>query len=224
MSGIEELPIAQVLTVDSPVRATSFGDAADQIWLYSTASMDWVRYYYKHTGRGTSKKVIGWVKESTDSDSAVETLDTVKNGDGFFFKRALSGDGNITISGAIKATSAEPKTFIQSSLNFVCNPWPASIKVSDITAMLSNPISATSFGDSADQIWFYDMNAMDWVRYYYKHTGRGTSKTVIGWVKESEDSATAAETTDSIAVGQGFFFKQNLSGSGTLTFVKPVGL
>ena len=98
MSGVEELPIAQVLTVDAPVSATSFGDAADQIWLYSTTSMDWVRYYYKHTGRGSSKNVIGWVKESEDSATATETTDSISVGQGFFFKQNLSGSGTLTFT------------------------------------------------------------------------------------------------------------------------------
>ena len=220
VSGIDEIPVKDVLTVDNPVSATGFGDSADQIWLYNTSTMSWVKYYYKHTGRGSSKKVVGWVNQAVDG--AEETTDTMKNGDAFFFRRAIGSGCNITLSGAIKATNADPVTLTANRLHFVCNPWPVSIKIASIANMISAPVSATGFGDSADQIWLYNTSTMGWEKYYYKHTGRGSSKKVIGWVKDSVDGT--EETTDEIDVGRGFFFRRAIGSGATLTWVKPAGL
>ena len=220
MSGIEEIPVKDVLTVDNPVSGTSFGDTADQIWLWDATAMNWVKYYYKHTGRGTSKKIIGWVNQAVDG--AEETLDTMKNGDAFFFRRATGTAGNVTIAGAIKATNANPITLKADRLHFVCNPWPISINVSSLTDYVSTPVSGTSFGDTADQVWLWDATAMNWIKYYYKHTGRGSSKKVIGWVNQAVDGTD--ETSDQIGVGYGFFFRRATGTDATLTWAKPTGL
>ena len=220
VSGIEEIPVKEVLTVDNPVSATGFGDTADQIWLYKTSTMSWVKYYYKHTGRGSSKKVVGWVSQAVDGTE--ETLDTMKSGDAFFFRRATGTAGNVTLSGAIKATNADPVALTADRLHFVCNPWPVAVKISSITEMVSAPVSATGFGDTADQIWLYNTATMGWEKYYYKHTGRGSSKKVVGWVKDTVDGT--EETTDEIDVGRGFFFRRATGTGATLTFVKPAGL
>ena len=87
---------------------------------------------------------------------------------------------------------------------------------------VDNPVSGTSFGDTADQIWLYNTSTMSWVKYYYKHTGRGSSKKVVGWVKDSVDGA--EETTDEIDVGRGFFFRRAIGSGATLTWTKPAGL
>ena len=208
------------MTVDTPNSSTSFDASADQIWLYDTTTMDWVQYYYKHTGRGSTKKVIGWVKKSVDGTE--ETSDTMKNGDGFFFRRSVNGDGVITLSGAIKPTSADPVALTADRLHFLCNPWPVSITVKDFTDMISNPQSSTSCDSSADQIWLYDTTSMDWIKYYYKHTGRGSTKKVVGWVDASVDGT--EETTDVISVGKAFFLKRSVNSDATITFVKPAGL
>ena len=88
--------------------------------------------------------------------------------------------------------------------------------------MVADPVRSTGFGDSADQIWLWDATAMNWVRYYYKHTGRGSSKKVVGWVNETVDGT--EETPDEIGVSRGFFFRRASSAGGTLTWVKPDGL
>lgn len=220
VSGLEEIPVKDVLSVDTPVSSTGFGDSADQIWMWNATTMNWVRYYYKHTGRGSSKKTVGWVNETIDGTE--ETTDTMKNGDAFFFRRASSADGNVTISGAIKATNADPVALTANRLHFVCNPWPVSIKIASLGQMVADPVSSTGFGDSADQIWLWDATAMNWVRYYYKHIGRGSSKKVVGWVNETVDGT--EETPDEIGVSRGFFFRRASSAGGTLTWVKPDGL
>lgn len=210
MSGLREIPVKDVLTVDVPKGASKFGDTADQIWLYNTTTMDWVKYYYK-SGRSGA---VGWVNAAVDGNT--ETTDTMKNGDGFFFRRSGAAVGNITISGALKATDADPISLTANRLHFVCNPWPVSFKINSIG--IDVPKGASKFGDTADQVWLYDTTTMDWVKYYYK-SGRSGA---VGWVNAAVDGATPTE--DSIGVGQGFFLRRSGAAAGNLIWVKPAGL
>ena len=207
VSGLEEIPVKDIISVDVPKGANTIGDTADQIWLYDTTAMDWKKFFYR-TQRTT---VYGWC------DAAGNVLDettTMKNGDGFFFKRASSADGKVTISGAIKATDATPIALSANRLHFVCNRWPIQLKVSDFAAMVDVPNGANTIGDTADQIWLYDTNTMEWKKYFY----RTQRTTVYGWCDET---GTVVTDADVIPVGCGFFFKRASSADGNLSFVKP---
>ena len=88
VSGITELAIKDLLTVDKPKGAAKIGDNADQMWVWSGSS--WKKYFYS-SGRGS--KVTGWCAE----DNVVEiTPDKIGVGQGFFFRRASSADGTLT--------------------------------------------------------------------------------------------------------------------------------
>ena len=180
------------------------------MWVWSGSS--WKKYFYS-SGRGS--KVTGWCAEDNVNEI---TPATVKNGDGFFFRRASSADGNITISGAIKATSSDPVALAKDNLHLICNPWPVEIAIKDVESMIDVPKGAAKLGDNADQIWKWDTAGKKWVRYFYS-SGRGSK--VTGWC--AEDNVVEI-TTDKIGVGQGFFFRRASSADGTLTFVKPAGL
>ena len=94
------------------------------------------------------------------------------------------------------------------------------IAVKDLV-VLNNPSGANSLVDTADQIWKWENNA--WTKYFYRK--RGT--TTYGWVKYDSTAATqpSVATTDTIGVGQGFFFKRAMGAGGTtVTFTKPEGL
>ena len=209
VSGLTEMPVKDVLTVDDPKGAAAIAGTADQIWLWDTANAKWRQYFYS-SGRGS--KVTGWCNSE---DNTKITTDTMKNGDGFFFQRASSADGNITISGALKTTSADPITLAKSRLHFICNPWPVEINIKDFESMISDPKGAAGIAGTADQIWMWDTTNATWKKYFYS-SGRGSK--VTGWCNEEDNTKI---TEDKIGVGQGFFIQRASSADGTLTFVKP---
>ena len=209
VSGITEMPVKDVLSVDNPQGAAGLSDPADQIWLWNTTGMKWQRYFYS-SGRGS--KVTGWCNEE---DNTKITEDVIKNGDGFFFQRSSAAAGNLTLSGALKGTSADPIVLTASRLHFLCNPWPIAVKISDFATMIDNPQGAAGLSDPADQVWLWDTTGMKWKRYFYS-SGRGSK--VTGWCNEEDNTKV---TEDEIGVGQGFFLQRSSAANGTLTFVKP---
>ena len=208
VSGIEEIAVTDLLSVNDPKGSGTFSDAADQIWLWDTVGMNWKRYFYRSARSG----VKGWCLEGT----AELTTDKMKNGDGFFFRRSSAGDGLVTISGALKATNADPISMTADRLHFICNPWPVEVAITSFESMINDPKGSGTFSDAADQIWYWDTTAMNWVRYFYRSARSG----VKGWCAEG----TAELTEAKIGVGQGFFFRRSSAAAGTLTWVKPTGL
>lgn len=202
-----ELKIKDLLSVDDPQGTSYLDDAADQIWVWDTTRMTWKRYYY-NSFRGTP---VGWCRE----EESEETEDTIKNGDGFFFRRSGNADGNITISGALKTTSTAPVALTADRLHFICNPWPVEIGVNEFYTkeLIDDPQGVNELDDAADQIWMWNTSKMNWDRYYF-NAFRGTP---VGWCKEGESEPTNAK----IGVGQGFFFRRSGNGDATLTWKKP---
>ena len=209
VSGLTEIPVKDVFTVDQPKGAAGLSDPADQIWLWDTTAMNWKRYFYS-SGRGS--KVTGWCNEE---DNTKITTDTMKNGDGCFFRRSSTAQGNLTISGALKPTSANPVILTANRLHFVCNPWPVEINIADFATLIDAPKGAAGLSDPADQIWLWDTTAMNWKRYFYS-SGRGSK--ITGWCNEEDNTKV---TEDKIGVGQGFFLRRSSTANGNLTFVKP---
>ena len=210
VSGVEEIAVKDVLSVDDPKGQAELGDAADQIWLWDTSAMNWKRYFFR-SSRG---KVTGWCKEG----ETTVTTDTMKNGDGFFFRRSSAAVGNVTISGALKAVDATPITLTADRLHFVCNPWPTEISIVDFynNSIIANPKGQAELGDAADQIWLWDTSTMNWKRYFFR-SSRGN---VTGWCKDGE----TVVTSDKIGVGQGFFFRRSSAADSTITWEKPSGI
>ena len=212
VSGLEEIPVKDVLSVNDPKGAAALAGNADQIWLWNSSEIKWQRYFYS-SGRGS--KVTGWCNEE---DNAKITSDTMKNGDAFFFQRSNMADGNITLSGAIKAVDANPVSLAASRLHFVCNPWPVEISIKDFASMIDDPKGAAGLAANADQIWLWDSDNIKWQRYFYS-SGRGSK--VTGWCAE-EDNTKITEAK--IGVGQGIFLQRSNMADGTLTWIKPAGL
>ena len=88
VSGVEEIAVKDVLSVDDPKGQAELGDAADQIWLWDTSTMNWKRYFFR-SSRG---KVTGWCKDG----ETVVTADKIGVGQGFFFRRSSAADSTIT--------------------------------------------------------------------------------------------------------------------------------
>jgi len=83
------------------------------------------------------------------------------------------------------------------------------IKIKNLVTS-SNPKGGSSIGGAADQIWTFDGHA--WTKYFY-YDARGIKK----WLKTPVEgkAADAAETEDSIADGQAFFFIRSSSGAAS---------
>ena len=87
------------------------------------------------------------------------------------------------------------------------------IAVKDLVAV-GTSAGGNSLSDGADQIWRWDTDAAGWTKYFYRSV-RGV---VTGWCKSGETVA----TTDTIPVGEGFFFRRGTgSASDTITFSAP---
>ena len=66
------------------------------------------------------------------------------------------------------------------------------------------PKGAASALASADQIWLWDSDLGDWVKYFYLKKG---TQPAVGWCKKGETTV----TKDVVPAGEGFFFYR---GSG----------
>lgn len=86
----------------------------------------------------------------------------------------------------------------------------AAIPIKDLVT-LSAPKGAPTCTTLADQIWLWDTEAADWVKYFFYK--KGTSGNV--WCKKGETT----ETMDVIPAGEGFFFYRGSGAStDTITF------
>ena len=203
-----DIAVKDAVKVGEPV-ATGDIDGADQIWIWNTASSAWTKYYFYMVPR-TRPAVTYWVKEgSTD-----ETTDTIPAGTTFFFKRSSGATGSttLTLAGGVKdLTGSASFSVTGAQLAFVSNPWPMPIVVKNFNNYITSgdPV-ATGDIDGADQIWLWDTAASAWTKYYFYMVPR-TRPAVTYWVKEGSTD----ETTDTIPVGKGIFFKRSSGASAT---------
>ncbi|MBR4652044.1 MAG: hypothetical protein IKO72_01675 [Kiritimatiellae bacterium] len=212
------IAVKDLVTVDVPAGANALGDTADQIWKWENNA--WTKYFYRKRGATT----YGWVKydSSASTQPSVETSDTLGNGESVFFKRATgAGGASLTLAGAVNLQAATVSTDVAAGqIVQLANPWPTVFPVVNIADCIpaADQAGANALGDTADQIWVWENNA--WTKYFYRKRGA----TTYGWVKY--DSAASSQpttpTTDTIGIGQGFFFKRATGAGGTtVTFTKP---
>ena len=204
-----DVAIKDLVTVGTPVGGGSYG-VADQIWVWNTESASWTKYFY-YSGRGVKQ----W---RVNGGPAVETTDTIPTGTTFFFCRAstASGTTTLTLSGKVKALDGESSfTVSANQLAFASNPWPIAMNVKDINSYYTSgePVGGGSIGVS-DQIWVWNTESASWTKYFY-YSGRGTKQWRVS-------GGAAAETSDSIPAGVGFFFQRasTASAPATITFTK----
>ena len=89
----------------------------------------------------------------------------------------------------------------------------ASYKIASLLSVGAPKGAATAL-TSADQIWLWDTEAGDWVKYFYRKIG---NQAAVGWCK----AGATTKTTDKIPAGQGFFFRRGGGGTAdkiTFTF------
>ncbi len=197
------IPIASLLSVGAPKGAKSIAFGADQIWLWDSAGADWIKYFYRSTNQA-------WCK----SGDTAATTDTVKNGDTVFFYRGTGGaDTTLTLSGGVCLFTATPThtDLVAGQYRFMAYPWPIAMAIADFKNYQGAPKGAKSIAFGADQIWRWDTENNDWIKYFYRSSN-------TSWCKSGEQS----ETTDTIPAGEGFFFYRGTGGAtDTVTFTYP---
>jgi len=202
--------IASLLSVGAPKGAATALTSADQIWLWDTEAGDWVKYFYRKIG---NQAAVGWCK----AGSTTETTDTISAGETFFFRRGGGGASTtITLSGQVKpfTASAVYDAPAAGSYKFMGYPWPVELAIADFDKYQGAPKGAATALTSADQIWLWDTEAGDWVKYFYRKIG---NQAAVGWCK----AGATTKTTDKIPAGQGFFFRRGGGGTAdkiTFTF------
>lgn len=142
-------------------------------------------------------KVGGWVK---DGETA-PTTDVIPLGASVFIKKAVKA-GEVLISGRV-LTDETASVELSIGYNLVSNPYPVEIKIADIKGSLSAHASDVR----ADKVMTFNPTTKAYTTYQLRS---------IGWVKDGESTV----TTDTIAAGEGFFFKKAVK-AGTLTFTRP---
>ena len=191
--------------------ANAMAVGADQIWVWDVANTSWKYYFFRKQGT----KTIGWCKQG---ETAV-TADTLKDGDGFFFKRPGSGAATVTLNGAVNCTDLSvPVSVAAGTMTFMTYPWPIPYAITNFVNNIpaADQKGANAMAVGADQIWVWDDVNTAWKYYFFRKQGTKT----IGWCKQGETTV----TEDTIEPGTCFFFKRPGSGSTTITFTKPAGL
>ena len=153
-----------------------------------------------------------WVTGTGKID--VGTTTKLKAGDAIWFtaKNLGTNSGEITFSGSVKTEASSEVTISAAALSMGSNPYPTSYNINDIVP--SFPAFAGKWKERAAnaptlQVW----DGSGFVSYWYVApacSGLEENAWVTGTAKEA--------TTDKLAPGAGFWFK-NVSGTaGTLTF------
>ena len=201
-AATKEIPVKSLLTVDVPKTGTGANALTDQIHVWT--GTNWKKYY--------NRKNVGWVAVD-QTDLSVETTDTVKVGDGVFFKRPGSAAANLTLAGEVVVNDASSSIEVgKGKMVFIAYPWPTDLSIATFHENVDVPKSGTGANALTDQVHVW--TGTNWKKYFH-------SKSLGGYV--AADKATEL-TTDKISAGTCFFFKRPGSAVATLTFAKPAGL
>lgn len=198
----KEIPVKSLLSVDVPKPGTGANNLTDQIHVWTGAA--WKKYY--------NQRNVGWVCVD-QADKTVETEDTVKVGDGVFFRRPGSATANITLSGEVCVNDATMGVDVaKNSMTFFAYPWPTSIAISNFYNYVSVPKSGTGANNLTDQVHVWGGAA--WKKYFHSRS--------LGGYASADD--TTKLTEDKIESATCFFFRRPGSATATITFPRPEGL
>lgn len=202
--GTGSIKIKNLVKGSNPKGGGTIGGTVDQIWTYD--GHEWTKYFY-YTARGVKK----WLKTPVSTPAAaLETEDTINNGQSFFFVRSSLGvaDDTVTLAGEVVPLANNPEYPVTpGSTVAMAYPWPMAFKIKDFNQFNANPKGGGTIGGTVDQIWTYDGH--EWTKYFY-YNARGVKK----WLKTPVSTpATALETEDQIEVGQAFFFVRSSTGA-----------
>ena len=206
------MPIVSLLTVASPAGGASVGlNTNDQIWRWDSANAEWVKYYYRKIG---TQAPVGWCK----AGQTTVTTDTVPCGETVFFRRGTAGAvTTLTLSGQVHPFTAQTQyTVAPGNYCAIGYPWPVDLPIAGFEQYQGAPAGAASVGlNTNDQIWLWDSENNDWIKYYYRKIGQ---QAAVGWCK----AGTTTVTTDVIPAGEGFYFRRGTAGAAdTITFTYP---
>ena len=211
LNGAKELPIASLVTVAAPQANFGLG-TSDSMQVWKASEGKFTTYWYK--------KNVGWVENVTPSPTK-PTSDTVKEGDGVYFKRTGSAtDTTITISGKVNVFDPSyPITVKKNTITFLCNPWPVEFPINDFATMVGTPQANFGLGTS-DSVQVWDPGTGTTAGKYTTYW----NKKNVGYV-ENVTPVPAKATTVTIKPGAAVMFKRTGSATDTtITFPKPAGL
>ena len=144
-----------------------------------------------------------------------ETSDTLDAGTTFFFYRGGSAATSLTLAGAVKDIKGQQQYSVSGGKYvFMSYPWPIELPIAGFDKSQANPAGALAISATADQIWRWNTAKADWDKYFYRK-GRGVTTPV--WCA----AGTTTETTDTVPVGEGFFFYRGGSATETVTLAAP---
>lgn len=195
------IPIKKIVTVGTPLGATSANSSADQIWTYD--GYTWTKYYFYK--RGTTTK---WCKAGSTTELGDDVF--LQSGQSFFFVRSSADTAEsttLTLAGGVVPLTSKPTYNVApGSTTAMAWPWPEAMKIKDFGKYNPDPLGATSANSSADQIWTYD--GFTWTKYYFYKRGATTKWCKAGSTTEIGDDVT-------IEAGSAFFFVRSSAATGT---------
>lgn len=205
-----EIAVSNLICVASPAGAASANlPTNDQIWRWDSANSTWIKYYYRKVGTAAA---VGWCS----AGATTVTADTIPCGETFFFRRGTAGGSatTLTLAGQVKQFTASTSYSVEpGKYCFMGYPWPVAMSISGFTKYQGSPAGAASANlPTNDQIWLWDTETSDWVKYYYRKVG---TQAAVGWCKAGSTTV----TSDAIPAGEGFFFRRGTAGTtDTITF------
>ena len=176
-----------------------------QIW--SMAEKKFYNYYLRTN--------VGWVKVG-QADLTKPTTDTVKAGDGVYFKRPNSANANLTISGQINTVDEYVQVDVtKNTTKCMTYPYPIDLPIDDLRKYIDVRKPGSAYNTLTDTLQMWDSANKKYVNYY--------DRTNVGWVKVGQTDLTKP-TEDKILAGHSIMFKRPGSANATFKFTKPEGL
>ena len=178
-----------------------------QVWDGST----FVSYWYVAPSC-SGLAADAWVTGTAKTDVGASTM--LKAGDAIWFtaKNLGTGTGTVTFAGAVKTEASATVDIAAGEWNMGANPYPISYSINAITpsfAAYAGTWKTRAANAPTLQLW----DGETFVSYWYVApacSGLAENAWVTGTAK--------AATTDSIAPGAGFWFRNTSGTTGTLTF------
>ena len=207
ISETGEFPVAQLFKHTNEMPGANYLASVDCLQIWSASAKSFKNYYLRTD--------VGWV--ATDQQDVTKpTTDTVKAGDGVYFKRPGKSDTELTISGQVNVTN--PSTIIQitkGTTKCMTYPYPIDFKIKDLIKYINSPIYGANYLASVDCIQKWSPTGKAYVNYY--------CRTEVGWVASNQEDKTVP-TEDVISAGESIMFKRPGKSDATFTFPKPDGL
>ena len=207
ISETGEFPVAQLFKHTNEMPGAGYFTSVDCLQIWSASKKQFKNYYLLTN--------VGWV--ATDQEDVTKpTTDTVKAGDGVYFKRPGKSDTELTISGQVNVTN--PSTIIQitkGTTKCMTYPYPIDFKIKDLEKFINSPMYGAGYFTSVDCIQKWNPSGKEYENYYLL--------TNVGWVGQNQGDKTSP-TEDVIKAGESIMFRRPGKSDAIFTFPKPEGL